>query len=325
MAYDRRPVQKSALADTNQPSPEALAPLAAFKGAEPPAPQWFKDALAREPERGFVDSLGSKIETLTWGETGKPGLLFVHGNTAHADWWSFIAPFFADDYRVCAMSVAGMGGSDWRERYAFADFVQDAEAVARATGLYEGGKAPIYIGHSLGGMHVHYAAARHPEHMQAAILVDVGFGGPPAPTQPVNPAFFRPPITYPALDMALVRFRFMPPQTAVFPCAVDLIARRGLTPAPNDAEAFAWRFDPNWWDKLDRAGVIPDSDTVAAISLPLAHIVGTETRVVKPEQADLFPPHTVRIEIPGAQHHIMVDQPLALVSAIRALLAGWEA
>src|SRR5205085_3671875 len=69
--------------------PEIRAPLAPFKGAEPPSPQWFKDAIAQEPERSFVTSLGAKIELLTWGEVGKPGLLLVHGNSAHADWWSF--------------------------------------------------------------------------------------------------------------------------------------------------------------------------------------------------------------------------------------------
>jgi pimeloyl-ACP methyl ester carboxylesterase len=30
------------------------------------------------------------------------------------------------------------------------------------------------------------------------------------------------------------------------------------------------------------------------------------------------------VEIPQAQHHVMLDQPLALVSALRALLADWN-
>ena len=30
------------------------------------------------------------------------------------------------------------------------------------------------------------------------------------------------------------------------------------------------------------------------------------------------------VEIPGAEHHVMVDQPLALVTALRTLLADWE-
>ena len=114
--YDDRPFHSENL------PPEVRAPLAPFEGAEPPSPKWFKDAIAQEPERGFVTSHGAKIEVLTWGERGKPGLLLIHGNSAHADWWSFIAPLLAKDFRVTAMSLAGMGASDWRETYRFTDY-----------------------------------------------------------------------------------------------------------------------------------------------------------------------------------------------------------
>ena len=60
------------------------------------------------------------------------------------------------------------------------DLVASARA-AQAAGLYEGGRKPIYIGHSFGGSQVFFAAAAHPERMHAAILVDTGFGGPPPP------------------------------------------------------------------------------------------------------------------------------------------------
>src|SRR5690349_17995108 len=233
--YDDRPFHSDDL------PPEVKAPLAAFKGAEPPSPQWFKDAIAQEPERSFVESLGSKLEVLTWGEVGKPGLLFVHGNSAHADWWSFIAPFFAQDYRVASMSLAGMGASDWRDRYAFPDFAADAEAVSRATGLYEGGRKPIYIGHSFGGGQVFFAASTHPEHMHAAVMVDTGFGPPPeelakrqAQMEAVRniPTVDRPSRVYPTLEAALARFRLMPPQPAGNAYVADFIARRSLKQVP---------------------------------------------------------------------------------------------
>jgi len=31
----------------------------------------------------------------------------------------------------------------------------------------------------------------------------------------------------------------------------------------------------------------------------------------------------VEIEIPDSHHHIMIDQPLALVAALRTLFAAW--
>ncbi|HSW23622.1 MAG TPA: alpha/beta hydrolase, partial [Burkholderiaceae bacterium] len=54
---------------------------------------------------------------------------------------------------------------------------------------------------------------------------------------------------------------------------------------------------------------------------------GRESALVTPAVAayacELAGAHAPRIEIPGARHHVMVDQPLALVSALRTLLQTW--
>jgi pimeloyl-ACP methyl ester carboxylesterase len=287
----------------------------------------------------FVKSLGSNLEVLTWGEVGKPGLLLVHGNSAHADWWSFIAPFFAETHRVASMSLAGMGASDWRERYSFTDFADDAEAVARATGLYEGGRKPIYIGHSFGGGQVFFAAVRNPERMHAAIMIDTGFGPPPeelakrlAQMEAVRniPTVDRPSRVYPTLEAALLRFRLMPPQPAGNPYIADFIARRSLKQVPledGSGMGWTWRFDPNMWAKLDRERAMGGDPTQPAkANIPMVHIYGAKSRIVEHRKAGApspFPPGLVEIEIPDAHHHIMIDQPLALVAALRALLAVW--
>jgi pimeloyl-ACP methyl ester carboxylesterase len=332
--YDDRPIHSE-----SQLPPEVQAPLAPFEGREPDAPQWFKDAVAAEPERSFVESMGTKIEVLTWGEVGKPGLLLVHGNSAHADWWSFIAPFLSRDYRVASMSLAGMGASDWRETYAFQDFAADAEAVAQATGLYEGGRKPTYIGHSFGGSQVFYAASLYPERMHAAILVDTGFGGPP-PNSPEAkrmeqvrniPTADRASRVYPTLEAALARFRFMPPQVAGNLFVADFIARRSLKRAPledGSGEGWTWRFDPNMWNKLDRSAMNALNVSRPEIKTPLIHIYG-ENSVVKSRrdggQPSPLPVDMVEIAIPESAHHVMVDQPLALVAALRSVLAVWPA
>lgn len=323
--------------------PEVQAPLLPFRGREPDAPQWFLDAIAQEPERSFVTSKGSKIELLTWGEVGKPGLLLVHGNSAHADWWSFIAPYLAQDYRVASMSLAGMGASDWRESYAFQDFAEDAEACAQAAGLYEGGTKPVYVGHSFGGSQVFFAAVRHPERLSAAVLVDVGFGGPP-PDSPEGkrmaeqqrqqvrniPTSDRAQRVYPTIEAALARFRFMPPQVAGNLFIADFIARRSLKRAPMEdgsGEGWSWRFDPNMWNKLDRSEM--NAMTVGGkpkVDVPLAHIFGDRSVVLSRRaggQDSPLPDDILEIAIPDSAHHIMVDQPLALVAALRSLLAVW--
>jgi pimeloyl-ACP methyl ester carboxylesterase len=37
-----------------------------------------------------------------------------------------------------------------------------------------------------------------------------------------------------------------------------------------------------------------------------------------------LPENAVVVEIPQAYHHVMLDQPLSLVTAVRTLLAGWH-
>ncbi|MBR7618441.1 alpha/beta hydrolase [Phenylobacterium sp. 20VBR1] len=336
VGYDDRPIHS----EPGSLPPQVQAPLAPFRGRHPDAPEWFLDAIAQEPERTFVTSLGTQIEALSWGELGKPGLLLVHGNSAHADWWSFIAPFLAQDYRVTSMSLAGMGASDWRESYAFQDFAEDAEAVARATGLYDGGALPIYIGHSFGGSQVFFAAAAHPERMRAAVLVDTGFGGPP-PNSPEAkrmmeqqvrniPTGDRAARVYPTEEAALARFRFMPPQVAGNLFIADFIARRSLKRAPlpdGGGEGWTWRFDPAMWNKLDRTVMMGmTAEGPPKVTVPLVHIYGDRSVVksrISDDRPSPLPRDMLEIAIPDSAHHIMVDQPLALIAALRGLLARW--
>jgi|SRR6185312_10215783 len=325
--------QTAAASETAQEMPAWVnergpAPLEPFNGAEPPAPDWFKWAIAQAPERSLVPVQGANIELLAWGERGKPGLILVHGNSAHADWWSFIAPYLAHDYRVAAISLSGMGASDWRDSYSFEIFAQELNAGARAAGLYDAPVKPIYVGHSFGGSQVFYAAKKYPEWMRGAVLVDTGFGGPP----PAQEGFRHPQQrttpnrVYPTLEAALARFRFMPPQGCENLYIADFIARRSLKRAPMEegGEGWTWRFDPQLWSKLDRS--VMTEMRMEPSPTPLVHIFGQNSKIMqRAEHGD--PDGLLRglrsVVIPDSEHHIMVDQPLALVAALRAVLLMW--
>ena len=306
------------------------APLAALNGAEPDAPAWFAQALADEPARELVEIDGARIEALSWGERGKPGLLFLHGNGAHADWWSFIAPFFARDHRVTAMSWSGMGGSDWREAYSLDQFVSEAFGVAEHTGLFESAVKPVFVGHSFGGFPVSACAAHYGGRLRAAIMVDTPVRTPEQEkrrrehgrprTEP------RPSRVYDSIADALARFRFAPTQPCENLFIADLIARRSLKPVPNGTggEGWTWRFDPFLWAKFRIGEVAP---LLASAKCPLAIIWGDRSKLMPAEVLDhirsLVAANTPMIAIPDADHHVMVDQPLAFVAALRGLLAGW--
>lgn len=300
--------------------PAFLSPLAALDGERPPAPDWFQAAIARAPERSRTPIEGAAIETLTWGVRGKPGLLLLHGSGAHADWWSFIAPFFADDFRVVAMSWSGMGGSDWRAQYRLDLFVAEAFGVAATAGLFEAEAKPVFIGHSFGGFPLMAAAAGYGERLRAAVLVDTPIH-PPEREAEHRRARPRPHRVYPTLAAALARFRFAPPQRCDNLYIADFIARRSLAQVDG---GWRWAFDPS----LRAQSRLPDPGLLLQTAkCPVALAWGDRSTLMPAAVVDhlraLAPRGTPMVPIPDADHHVMVDQPLAFVAALRGLLAGW--
>jgi pimeloyl-ACP methyl ester carboxylesterase len=289
----------------------------------PPAPGWFQRAIAQEPEASRVQVAGVEIETLTWGERGKPGLLLVPGLFAHAHWWSFIAPLFASDFRVTAVSLSGMGGSGWRDAYAYPVRAEELHASALATGLFESGVRPIYVGHSYGGWSVFWTALNQPDRMAAGILIDVGLTGTvlrsrerAAKAEREAPA----PRTFATLAEAMRGFRLDPPQLCSNLYLADYVARRSLR-ATEDG-GYVWTFDPSLVQKTDFGNM----RSAGRAPAPLAHIMGDNSLVRFATGGDQLPAfrNLMRvIRIPEAAHHVMLDQPLALVAAIRGALANW--
>jgi pimeloyl-ACP methyl ester carboxylesterase len=60
----------------------------------------------------------------------------------------------------------------------------------------------------------------------------------------------------------------------------------------------------------------------------MAFINGSRSRLTTPDRVayvrSQVPEETPFITVPDAAHHLMVDQPLAVVTAIRAMLAQWR-
>lgn len=302
--------------------------LAPFGGAKPPAPQWFDEAIAHAPERSFIDVRGAAIETLAWGERGKPGLLFLHGNGASADWWSFIAPFFAATHRIAAFSLSGMGSSGWRDRYSYDLYIDEALAVADAAGLFASPHKPIVIGHSFGAFITSGIVGRAGASIGGVILLDGPFLGSTArKRQKEMNGPPRPKRIYDTLAQALARFRFAPEQDCDNLFIADWIARSSIRKFRRDDDSigYTWRFDPLRFMGF-RHGY-PAND-LAAAQCPIAVIGGARSSFVTERRMNELAPHLPQgaplVVIPDSNHHIMADQPLALVAAIRTQLANWS-
>lgn len=302
--------------------PRLMSPLAALGGELAVQPEWFREALQQTPETHCIDIGGARIEAATWGPRGAPGVLLLHGMGGHKDWWSFIAPALANKRRVTALSLSGAGGSDWRPAYSIPGHARELFAVAHATGLYDSGVSPAFVGHSFGGVPVIAAAALSVELGEAplsrAVLIDCAIRGPRPESGGRVPGFGREHRIYPNLADALARFRYVPPQICENLYITDHIARRSVKSVPG---GWSWKFDPHMWDRL--AGF----DATVWLSSPLCPlwiITGADSSLMRPSVRESMkataPAATAWIDVPDAGHHVMADQPQRFIEVLRSIL-----
>jgi pimeloyl-ACP methyl ester carboxylesterase len=259
---------------------------------------------------------------LQWGQRGKPGLLLVHGNGAHAYWWSFVAPYFSEFFNVAAMDLSGMGQSGRRERYSMELFVDEQIMVAEDAGLFDANRAPIVVGHSFGGFVTILTGALHGQRLGGVVIVDSPVSPPDRREEGPPKREVRPHRIYPDLASALARFRLAPEQPCDNLFILDFIARHSLA---QTGGGWSWKFDPAIWTRFSIGDM---AERLRATRCRIALMRG--------ELSDLMP-HEVGeymynllgraapvVEIPQARHHVMLDQPIAFIAALRALLADWE-
>lgn len=294
---------------------------AADAATEPPAlPAWAEAARAMPNRSGFLEVDGSSIHYLAWGDAALPPLVLVHGNAASAEWWRFVAPLLAADHHVIAPDLGGMGDSNHCGRYARERYAEQVMAVA---GALAPGRPPVVVGHSLGGYVAIMAGCAHGERMAGLVVLD-------SPPREVDGATFSSyvqsspvPRIYPDRASALRRFRVLPDQPVNCGFYLEHIAQTAIRP---EAGGWRWKFDPAALTHPRRLDYVDDllrmRCPVALMWGGLSERFGAWERQVSREQLGGRLP---LVEIPNARHHIMLDEPLALVAALRAQLATWKA
>jgi sigma-B regulation protein RsbQ len=103
---------------------------------------------------------------------GTQPMLFAHGFGCDQNMWRFVAPAFADDYRIVLFDYVGAGRSDIAaydaERYASLDgYAEDVLDVCDALDLRD----VVFVGHSVSAMVGVLAAKRAPERFAELILI----------------------------------------------------------------------------------------------------------------------------------------------------------
>lgn len=292
--------------DREKPAAPAIEP------PEAAAPPWFRRALASAPEHHDVDVAGTRIHYRAWGEPGRPGLVLVHGGAAHSGWWDHVAPQL-QSHRVVALDLSGHGDSGRREAYDPRLWAQEIVAVSADAGF----DRPVVVGHSMGGWAAVTTGVEHADRVRAVAVLDSPLNDQPPEERQLEKRR-RPTRVYATLDEALGRFSTLPPQAVVLPYVRDHVARQSLRPVDG---GWTWKFDPSFFGRR-----LLLRDLLPKVACPLALFRsehGLVTTEMAAEMAELVGGRLAVVDVPDAGHHPMLDQPLALVTGLRTLLALW--
>ncbi len=275
-------------------------------------PAWFAAALAQEPEHRDVVVAGARVHYRSWVPDGEPGVVLVKGGAAKSGWWDHVAPLLPG-HRVVALDLTGHGDSDRREAYDPLLWAREVVAVAAAEEL----DRPVVVGHSMGGWVAVTVGVEHPDAVAAVAFVDSPLNDAPPDEERLRERR-RPHRVYPELPEAVARFRTLPEQDVLLPFVREHVARGSLRPVDG---GWTWKFDPDFFGTRLRL-----RDLLPAVRCPVA-LFRCEHGLVGPamaaEMAGLAPAGMPVVALPDAGHHPMLDQPLALVAALRTLLAVW--
>ena len=279
--------------------------------------EWFNESLLSTPTGNFVEVEGAKIHYLTWGDTKNPGLFFIHGFSANAHWWDFIAPAFTEDYCVVAIDLSGSGDSDHRESYSQEMYAKEIKSVCDAMGW----QSADFIAHSMGGSISLNATSIYPGIFKSLYLLDSIVILPPDKVRNFssNRSMIRADFIYEDEASAIESFRLIPPQ----PCRNEFLLNHiAINSYKQTEEGWLLKSDGKMMKTYQSKDL---TETLMAIQCPIYIVYGLMSQIFTQEILDYtvyvgnIPPERV-IGVPGTMHHLFVDDPLSVIEELKKLL-----
>jgi lipase len=104
-----------------------------------------------------------------WGDREAQAVVCLHGVTAYGGRFKQLAEErLAERFHIVAPDLRGHGRSGWEPPWTFETHIADLIETIDALGLEQ----PDWVGHSFGGRLILELAARHPERIRRAVLLD---------------------------------------------------------------------------------------------------------------------------------------------------------
>jgi pimeloyl-ACP methyl ester carboxylesterase len=260
---------------------------------------------------------GLTLNCLDYGGDGKRPLLFLHGGSAHAHWWDFVAPHFTGDFHVLALDQRGHGDSEWAGQWAYGSrhYLADLDAVLEQWGF----GAPVLVGHSMGAHNALLYAASYPHKLRAVAAIDSPPDYSERAVEFLRSFAAKPPKRYASLDEACANFRVLPRETMARAEILDHVAR----------QSYRRLDDCTWTHKLDRRTLIREPLDVwpllTCITCPAFIIKVTRSFVLDIDVARRMVaalPHGRLAQLDNSYHHAMLDNPEGLAELLKEFLAA---
>jgi pimeloyl-ACP methyl ester carboxylesterase len=218
-----------------------------------------------------------------------------------------------------ALDLSGHGDSGRREEYPREIWADEIMAVAEDAQLVG---APIVVGHSMGGFVCISAAARYGDRLAGAVILDSPVRRPdPEAEEGARGRAFRNPKVYPDIETALQHYRVVPEPTCAEPYILDHIGRHSLRRVEG---GWTWKFDPLVFRRFAPRAIHEILPEVRCRVALFRAEFGLVTPDIGDYMVELLDRNAPVVEVPSAYHHLLLDQPLALITGLRAILSDWE-
>lgn len=264
---------------------------------------------------------GARLNVLAYGDPDAQPLVFCHGWTCNAAYWTPQINAFAEKYRVVVYDQRGHGSSEAGSRPLGADVLaDDLHAVLDATVLP--GRKAIVAGHSMGGMSIIAWAGNYPEQVDrrvaGVLLASTGTDRLVADSAIVPSAVGLPKVPVP------VARRVMGARVPLVASPVTTRALRyvALSPSATRAEvAFCEkivlgcppRTRGGWGNAL---GALDIREGLQNLTVPTTVVVGTADRLTPPVHARRL---AEELERAGNLERLVVLEGVGHMSSVEAI------
>lgn len=268
----------------------------------------------------YIAARGLKFHYVEWGAATQPPMLCLHGITQTAHSWDEVAAALSPQHRVLCLDQRGHGDSDWAPDHDYTRHTQaaDLDAITDALGL----SRFILAGMSMGGINAITFTARHPDKVQALIIVDVSPEVQARGVQNIR-SFIQAADELDSVEEFVARAHQFNPRRSL-----ENIRSRlsyNLKQLPNGK--WTWKYDKALRSRergFEASALLNLWDDVRAIRCPTLIIKGGESDILSGESAEKLQgaiPGSRLAVVPGAGHSVMGDNPSAFVAAVRPFLS----